>query len=148
MTIRYIYPEKDPFYEKPIGERIGYFEDGAECNHWLEIIVKAMAWHLFEHQEDWLYMAGELGEGTNPKLRGEDDITDKYRETDAITAFADEFDNQIAWLKNAVVTYMVRTCLHNDIDMSEDAIQLLFDAGYADELIDFHQLIPEWMKDK
>lgn len=149
MSIRYPYPEKDPFWEKPFEDRVRYFDNEEKANDFLKYIVMNTMHNLdLQHnQEDWLFMLGELGKGRNPKLKGTKDINkENWREIDAISAINNSFNSAISGFRNEVVSYILRTFLHSDIDMSEDAIEYLFDCGHVDELIDFHQLIPEWEK--
>ena len=46
-----------------------YFEDDTLANDWFEKVMHRLAWKMFDSQEDWIYMSGELGKGRNPMIR-------------------------------------------------------------------------------
>lgn len=138
MTIRYKFPEEDPFWKKSFGERFNYFSDEMLANEWLEQIVNAIYWELSKDTDSWLYRAGEFGYSSNPKLK----------ENISIEKIEALFDSEIAFLRYCVVSYILRLMLHDDIDLSNDAIVQLLDDGYGDELVDFHQLIPRWIREE
>ena len=48
-----------------------YFEENTKANDWVKSIMPSIRWELFRHQEDWVYMAGDLGKRRNPMTRGD-----------------------------------------------------------------------------
>lgn len=46
-----------------------YFEEDEKANDWVNEILGRVRWNLFRSQEEWLYMAGELGKRRNPMTR-------------------------------------------------------------------------------
>ena len=46
-----------------------YAEEDELLNTWIERLLVNVRWKLFEGQEKWLYMSGELGEGAIPKFK-------------------------------------------------------------------------------
>lgn len=46
-----------------------YFGDYVKANDVIDHIMKYVRYRLFSHQEDWLYMASELGKRRNPMTR-------------------------------------------------------------------------------
>lgn len=47
-----------------------YFDEDVKANDWVKSIMPAIRWELFRNQEDWVYMAGDLGKRRNPMTRG------------------------------------------------------------------------------
>ena len=137
MSIRYKYPEKDPFYDKPMEQRVNYFKQDTLAKDWLNNLIKYISIDLFEHQHDFCYFAGELGKGKNPKLKD-----------NAIEYIDKVCKKEMSCLREAIITYLLREYLHNDIDLNDEAIDWLLDEGFSDELTDFNQLIPKWLKEK
>jgi len=137
MSIRYKYPEKDPFYDKPMEQRVNYFEQDTLAKDWLNNLIKNIGKNLFERQHDFCYFAGELGKGKNPKLKD-----------NAIEYINTVCEKEMFYLREAIITYFLRECLHDDIDLNDEAIDWLLDEGFSNELTDFNQLIPKWLKEK
>lgn len=85
-----------------------YFDDDDNPNEWMEHIAQYAAWELFQNQEKWLYMYGELGEKRWPML--------KY---DALHYIEDAVEHQLGWLISHIVFELVKNYVNSDIDLSD-----------------------------
>lgn len=110
-----------------------YFDDDDNPNEWMEHIAQYAAWELFQNQEKWLYMYGELGEKRWPML--------KY---DALHYIEDAVKHQLGWLISHIVFELVKNYVNSDIDLSDtvaDEYNEWFgyepgDKGYVDGKVD------------
>ena len=87
-----------------------YAEEETTLNEWVDNLVSRINIYLFHHQEDYLYMSGELGEGRFPQLKDEDKV---YR------AIETAFDSEISWLFQYVMERIVRQLRLSNIDLGE-----------------------------
>ena len=92
-----------------------YFEDDTLANEWFDRVMNRLAWKMFERQEDWVYMVGELGPGRNPMIKS----ADKFDE-----AFCYAWRDAMSWLAEFAANELLRIYAEDDID---------FPRGLADE---------------
>lgn len=85
-----------------------YFEDDTLANDWFEKVMHRLAWIMFDTQEDWIYMSGELGKGRNPMIKGEEEFN---------TAFNVAWADAIGWLKGFAYEELLRLYVEDDIDL-------------------------------
>lgn len=85
-----------------------YFEDDTLANDWFEKVMHRLAWKMFDSQEDWIYMSGELGKGRNPMIKGEEEFN---------TAFNVAWADAIGWLKGFAYEELLRLYVEDDIDL-------------------------------
>ena len=96
-----------------------YFEDDTLANDWFEKVMHRLAWKMFDSQEDWIYMSGELGKGRNPMIKSEEEFN---------LAFNIAWADAIGWLKGFAYDELLRLYIEDDIDMPR---------GMADEYNEF-----------
>lgn len=96
-----------------------YFEDDTLANDWFEKVMHRLAWKMFDSQEDWIYMSGELGKGRNPMIKSEEEFN---------LAFNVAWADTIGWLKGFAYDELLRLYIEDDIDLPR---------GMADEYNEF-----------
>lgn len=96
-----------------------YFEDETLANDWFEKVMHRLAWKMFDSQEDWIYMSGELGRGRNPMIKSEEEFN---------LAFNIAWADAIGWLKGFAYDELLRLYVEDDIDLPR---------GMADEYNEF-----------
>ena len=85
-----------------------YFEDDTLANDWFEKVMHRLAWKMFDSQEDWIYMSGELGKGRNPMIKSEEEFN---------LAFNIAWADAIGWLKGFAYDELLRLYIEDDIDL-------------------------------
>jgi len=85
-----------------------YFEDDTLANDWFERVMHRLAWKMFDSQEDWIYMSGELGKGRNPMIKSEEEFN---------LAFNIAWADAIGWLKGFAYDELLRLYIEDDIDL-------------------------------
>lgn len=85
-----------------------YFEDDTLANDWFEKVMHRLAWIMFDTQEDWIYMSGELGRGRNPMIKSEEEFN---------LAFNVAWADAIGWLKGFAYEELLRLYVEDDIDL-------------------------------
>lgn len=85
-----------------------YFEDDTLANDWFEKVMHRLAWKMFDSQEDWIYMSGELGKGRNPMIKSEEEFN---------LAFNVAWADTIGWLKGFAYDELLRLYIEDDIDL-------------------------------
>lgn len=85
-----------------------YFEDDTLANDWFEKVMHRLAWNMFDSQENWIYMSGELGKGRNPMIKGEEEFN---------LAFNIAWADAIGWLKGFAYEELLRLYVEDDIDL-------------------------------
>ena len=88
-----------------------YAEEDETLNHWIDRLMRNVRWRLFENQEDWLYMAGELGEGMPPKFKD-----------NARKAMYDACVDEFGWLISYMIDRLITEYRISNIDLDEDTI--------------------------
>ena len=88
-----------------------YFEDDTLANDWFDKVMSRLVWKMFEHQEEWIYMAGELGKGRKPMIKSEYEFN---------LAFAMAWADAIGWLKGFARDELFRLYVEDDIDVPRD----------------------------
>ena len=88
-----------------------YFEDDTLANEWFDRVMNRLAWKMFERQEDWVYMVGELGPGRNPMIKS----SDKFDE-----AFGYAWRDTMSWLAEFAANELLRIYAEDDIDFPHD----------------------------
>ena len=87
-----------------------YFEDDTLANDWFEKVMHRLAWKMFDSQEDWIYMSGELGKGRNPMIKSEEEFN---------LAFNIAWADAIGWLKGFAYDELLRLYIEDDIDLPQ-----------------------------
>lgn len=86
-----------------------FFDDDTLANDYVKNIVNHAAYRLFENQQDWLYMVGELGKGRWPMLK------------DNAVDYIEQKVEQEFHLLIAFITFELIKMYHGqDIDLSEN----------------------------
>lgn len=101
-----------------------YADEDERLNDWVDNILAHVRWHMFQNQEEWLYMAGELGEGAVPKFKP------NAREV-MHNAIYREFGWVVAYMMDRLITeYRL-----GNVDLDDDLIaDLRYEmGGYEDE---------------
>ena len=88
-----------------------YAEEDTLLNSWIEEQLRHVRWHLWEHQEDMVYMAGELGEGMPPKFKPE-----------ARKILEQACEREFGWLIAYMVDRLITEYRLSDIDLDEEMI--------------------------
>lgn len=104
-----------------------YAEEDFSLNEWIDTGMKQISWKLFENQEDWVYMSGELGEGRFPQVKGYEPLAE---------AFTNAFDEYVGWLRSYMFErYLIDLRLGN-VDLGEeleDYLRDIWDDEYYEE---------------
>lgn len=86
-----------------------YFEDDTLANKWFKEQMDRIAWEMFKHQKNWIYMAGEVDR--NPRIKSAEE-------------FDEEFDyawaNVMGWLKCFAKSELLEAYIKSDIDLPAD----------------------------
>jgi hypothetical protein len=119
-----------------------YFEDDTNAAEWLNNLMHRVYWKMFENQEEWIYMLGEL-ESDKPCLK---DNFFEYAEM--------ILDEELSLFKACVLTGMAYDYIDDDIDVTENIAyelnewQGIYD-GDEDEYLDsmrVHGIVPKLKK--
>ena len=98
-------------------EKFGYFEDDKLAADWFNELCGRLNWKFFEHQEDMLYMAGELGPGSLPKFK-----------EGAIEKMQDTIVHELGWMIGCITTGFIESFrIDSNIDLSEEMEEWLMD---------------------
>ena len=119
-----------------------YAEDDTLLNDWIDRTLSRVKWKLFERQNDWLYMAGELGKGRLPKFK-----------SNAKEYFAETIYRELDWLVSYMVDRLVTQYRLGNIDLNDSTIDDLYwdleglEGGYtAWELEARRRIFDEYVK--
>lgn len=107
-------------------EKFDWFEDDTLAKDWFNDMCGHIAWKAFENQEEWIWMAGELGNGCNPMIKPE-----------AIEIFDRFVQEEICWMKSHIIMSFMKLYHEDDIDYSEDikeAVEEYFGKEEEEEL--------------
>lgn len=101
-----------------------YFEDDTLANDWFKKRMNYIAWKMFERQEEWIHMAGEVGR--NPKIKSAEDFDREFGYVWAET---------MGWLKGFAKNELLRAYAEDDIDFPRDLAdeyndEMGFEPGY------------------
>lgn len=88
-----------------------YFEDETLANEWFDGIMSRINWKMFQNQEEWLYMFGELGPGRNPMIKS----VEKFEEY-----FKRAWNDSMDWLYEFAATELLRVYAEDNIDFPHD----------------------------
>lgn len=103
-------------------EKHNWFEDDTLAADWYNDLVRRVKFHIFENQEDILYMAGELGKGRWPKLKG-----------DALDKIEKIVEQDMGQLVTNIVMNCAKDLIDGDIDCDEyTATEINWWFGYED----------------
>lgn len=87
---------------------INYFDDDTNANDWLNEIMPHIMFKLFRDQENYLFMAGELGKGRWPMLK-----------ENAVEYIEDIINREFDWLIESIAMAIIRKYHEDDIDMPQ-----------------------------
>ena len=102
----------------------------SECllNDWVEERSHHFNWNLARNQEEWLYIAGELGKGCFPKMK-EDKLQYIYQ----------EIEDSCSWLFDYLLMQFLMKLRLSNVDLSEEAINFLKDSLGEEEYEKFEE---------
>lgn len=92
-----------------------YAEDDALLNDWIDHTLARVKWKLFERQEDWLYMYGELGDSRLPKFK-----------SNAREYMVETIHQELGWLVCYMVDRLVTQYRLGNIDLDDSTINDLY----------------------
>lgn len=114
-------------YERP------YAEDDALLNDFVNDALRRASWHLFEKQEEIVYMANETESGI-PKMK-----------EGAIDIVRAELNHELAWLREYMVNRILISYLKGNIESSEEVDYHFRDDFDEEDYADFRKEIDEYI---
>ena len=94
---------------KDYNTEMNYFDDELLAKDWFNELYHEAAWDIFQHQEDIVYMAGELGEHRNPMLKDK-----AYEEIRHLV------ENHLVFMVDNITCGLIKELYDSDIDMPQD----------------------------
>lgn len=114
-------------YERP------YAEDNALLNDFVSNILRHTSWHLFEKQEEIVYMANETENGI-PKIK-----------EGAIDIIRAELNHELAWLREYMVDRILISYLKGNIESNEEVDYRFRNDFDEEDYADFCKEIDEYI---
>ena len=99
---------------------VKYFEDDTLAAEWVNRVVHNIAWRMFNRQQEWIYMSGELESGKPC-------IADNY-----FNVIREEVNRELALLKDSIVFGLLEAYISEDIDVTVDVAEILNDWNGVD----------------
>lgn len=91
-----------------------YSEDNETFNDWMDRTISHIKWDLFQHQHEWVYMSGELGEGAFPKFKD-----------NAVEYLYDVVNIELREVKSYIVDRLIASYRLSNIDLDNNTIEML-----------------------
>ena len=98
-----------------------YFDDDELAADWFNRMCSRFNHSLFENQDQLLYRAGELYDGSIPRFK-----------EGAIDEMARIFDDVMGWMKSYLVYEFIKDYRLSNVDLSHEMIEWLIDEMGAD----------------
>lgn len=92
-------------------EKFNWFDDEELAKDWYNRMCGNIAWKMFENQEKWVYMAGELGEGRKPMIKGSEEFAEAMEQ-----AMQDVF----GFMREGIYYNFLRIYAEDDIDFPRE----------------------------
>lgn len=94
---------------KDYNTEMNYFDEETLAKDWFNELCRESAWDIFQHQEEIVYMYGELGERRNPMFK--DNAYEKIR---------DIVENRLNFMVGHITCGLIKELYKSDIDMPQD----------------------------
>lgn len=109
---------------KDYNTEMNYFDDELLAKDWFNELCYEAAWDIFQHQEEIVYMAGELGKRRNPMLKDK-----AYEEIRHLV------ENRLAFMVDNITCGLIKELYDSDIDMPQDMADDMND-WYGDDIFE------------
>lgn len=109
---------------KDYNTEMNYFDDELLAKDWFNELCHEAAWDIFQHQEEIVYMAGELGKRRNPMLKDR-----AYEEIRHLV------ENRLAFMVDNITCGLIKELYDSDIDMPQDMADDMND-WYGDDIFE------------
>lgn len=102
-----------------------YAEDDYLLNTFVEETLRRVSWKLFQHQEDFVYMANEREDGI-PVLK-----------ENAIWTIEDYINSEFAWLRSYILTRLLMSYRLDNVELGEEGTWWLRDELGEEEFLEW-----------
>ena len=94
--------------QKGWNKKFNWCDPEDTLEEWFNRLCGHINWDMFESQEEWVYMIGELGKGRKPKIKSWEAFRD---------AFNNAYDKNVGFMKGCMLYGFLKMYADSDIDL-------------------------------